>query len=162
MYLSGDFYFYFYLTLYFWRFWKTFKNIFIFEFFWVFNFSFWRDFASVKKPGLQLVVREVKGRNTVKGNEKTQASPGSALVNSFPHVVSVRRKGERKTKAKNQIANFSSTCRERQAEEIDREKEHHSIVPLLRLMKSTGGGIFFRFFRRISCLCKQASNQAKM
>jgi hypothetical protein len=68
---------------------------------------------------------------------------------------------ERQRQKSNRKISPQRAARDKQ-EEIDREKEHHSIVPLLRLMKSTGGGIFFRFFRRISCLCKQASNQAKM
>lgn len=80
-------------------------------------------------------------------------------MNSYPHVVSVRRKGERKTKAKIKSQISPQRAARDKQEEIDREKEHHSIVPLLRLMKSTGGGIFLVSF---GAFLASASKQAKM
>jgi hypothetical protein len=112
IYLSGDFYFYFYLTLYFWRF-ENLQKHFHFRIFW-FLISFFGEISPVKKTGLQLVVREVKGRNTVKGNEKTQASRKRTCELVSTCRVCPTQRGK-KDKGKNQIANFSSTCRERQA-----------------------------------------------
>jgi hypothetical protein len=74
--------------------------------------------------------------------------------------VSVRRKGERKTKAKIKSQNSPQRAARDKQEEIDREKEHHSIFSLLRSMKSIGGGIFFVSFGAfLASASKQAIKQ---
>ncbi len=100
----------------------------------------------------------MKGRNTVKGNEKTQASRERTceLVSTCRVCPTQRGKKAKGKKFKSQISP-QRAARDKQ-EEIDREKEHHSIVPLLRLMKSTGGGIFFVSFGAfLASASKQAS-----
>jgi hypothetical protein len=66
-------------------------------------------------------------------------------------------KERQRQKIKSQISP-QRAARDKQ-EEIDREKEHHTIVPLLRLMKSTGGGFFLVSF---GAFLASASKQAKM
>ncbi len=102
----------------------------------------------------------MKGRNTVKGNEKTQASRERTcdLVSTCRVCPTQRGKKAKGKTIKSQISP-QRAARDKQ-EEIDREKEHHSIVPLLRLMKSTGGGIFFVSFGAfLASASKQASKQ---